>query len=248
MGDIFGKIGLALARYMSADAHVHSTAPATRTELLLAAVRPGDVVLVEGTSRFSVAIKYLTQSTWSHAAMYVGEIEGAARFVEADVAEGVRLVGAEEFAGFHTRICRPVGLDEAGRAEVTAYMIGCLGHKYDLRNVVDLCRYLLPLPLPQRLRRPALMLGSGEPTRAICSTLVARAFQAAKYPILPMIREESADSPECPGCTQEIFEAREVSFFVPRDFDVSPYFEIVKPSMPVGFSHRGIAWAGRGGG
>jgi hypothetical protein len=246
MGDIFGKVGVALARYMSQDAHIHSTAPATRTALLLAALMPADVVLVEGTSRFSVAIKYLTQSTWSHAAMYVGEIDGMPRFVEADVVDGVRLVGAEEFAGFHTRICRPAGLDAAGRDEVVRYMIGCLGHQYDLRNVLDLCRYLLPLPLPQKLRRPALMLGSGEPTRAICSTLVARAFQASKYPILPMIREESADSPECPGCTQEIFTAREVSFFVPRDFDVSPYFEIVKPSMPKGFAHRAIVWEGVG--
>ena len=244
MGNWFEAIGRKLARYMSAQAHVHSTAPATRTPLLLAALRPGDVVLVEGTSRFSLAIKYLTQSTWSHAAMYVGEIEGAPRFVEADVLDGVRMVGVEEFAGFHTRICRPVGMDEAGRAAVVKYMIGCLGYKYDLRNVVDLCRFLLPLPLPQKWRRRALMLGSGEPTRAICSVLVARAFQAQKFPILPLVKAFPAATPECPDCIAEIYRAREVSFFVPRDFDVSPYFEIVKPSLPVGFDYRAIAWEG----
>jgi cell wall-associated NlpC family hydrolase len=244
MGDIFGKIGFWLARHMSADAHIHSAAPATRSALLLMALRPGDVVLVEGTSRFSVAIKYLTQSTWSHAAMYVGEVDGVRRFVEADVIEGVRLVGVEEFAGFHTRICRPVGLDAAGRDAVVAFMIGCLGHQYDLRNVIDLCRYLLPVPLPQKWRRRALMLGSGEPTRAICSTLVARAFQSVKFPILPLVRAFPAATPACPDCIAEVFRAREVSFFVPRDFDVSPYFEIVKPSLPAGFDFRAIEWEG----
>jgi hypothetical protein len=244
MGNLFENAGRMLARYMSAQAHVHSTAPATRTPLLLAALRPADVVLVEGTSRFSLAIKYLTQSTWSHAAMYVGEIEGVPRFVEADVLDGVRMVGAEVFAGFHTRICRPVGMDEAGREAVVKYMIGCLGHKYDLKNVIDLCRFLLPLPVPLKWRRRALMLGSGEPTRAICSVLVARAFQAQKFPILPLVKAFPAATPECPDCIAEIFRAREVSFFVPRDFDVSPYFEIVKPSLPVGFDYRAIAWEG----
>ena len=39
-------------------------------------LQPGDVLLVEGNSRVSVAIKYLTQSTWSHAALYVGNAVG----------------------------------------------------------------------------------------------------------------------------------------------------------------------------
>ena len=33
----------------------------------------GDVLLVEGDQRVSVLIKYLTQSSWSHAALYVGD-------------------------------------------------------------------------------------------------------------------------------------------------------------------------------
>src|ERR1700731_4684261 len=35
------------------------------------------LLLVEGTSHISGVIKYLTQSTWSHAALYVGPIRGA---------------------------------------------------------------------------------------------------------------------------------------------------------------------------
>ncbi len=41
--------------------------------MIAATLRKGDVLLVEGTSRFSSAIKYLTQSTWSHAALYIGD-------------------------------------------------------------------------------------------------------------------------------------------------------------------------------
>jgi hypothetical protein len=36
-------------------------------------LQPADVLLVDGNQRLSSAIKYLTQSTWSHAALYVGE-------------------------------------------------------------------------------------------------------------------------------------------------------------------------------
>ena len=40
------------------------------------ALRPGDVILVSGSEKVSTAIKYLTQSTWSHAALFVGDVVG----------------------------------------------------------------------------------------------------------------------------------------------------------------------------
>ena len=36
-------------------------------------IRKGDVLLVDGDQRISEVIKYLTQSSWSHAALYVGD-------------------------------------------------------------------------------------------------------------------------------------------------------------------------------
>src|SRR6202045_5290195 len=36
-------------------------------------IRKGDVILVEGNERISECIKYLTQSSWSHAGLYVGD-------------------------------------------------------------------------------------------------------------------------------------------------------------------------------
>lgn len=71
MNTVLGWLGGHLARYLAREVHIHAAVPATRPERLLATLRPGDVLLVEGNSRVSTAIKYLTQSTWSHAALYV---------------------------------------------------------------------------------------------------------------------------------------------------------------------------------
>jgi len=70
---------------------------------LLACLKPADVLLVKGNSRVSTAIKYLTQSTWSHTALYVDAHLAEAGgnpdhcFIEADMVDGVRSVGIAEF-------------------------------------------------------------------------------------------------------------------------------------------------------
>lgn len=250
MGTLSGWFGALLAGYLSKEVHQHGSAPPTRAARLLATLEPGDVLLVEGHSRFSTAIKYLTQSTWSHAAMYVGasalvdkHVPTSHCFVEADVSEGVRTVGAEQFEGYHTRICRPVGLAADEITQLVAYVVARLGHQYDLRNVWDLARYLLPTPpVPLRFRRRMLSLGSGDPTRAICSTLIALAFQSIRYPILPLVDIIHRDAPDCPDCMDEIFRIRHHSLFAPRDFDVSPYFVVVKPTLAQGFNFHTLNW------
>lgn len=90
-----------------------------------------------------------------------------------------------------------------------------------------------------------LALGSGDPTRAICSTLIAQAFQSVRYPILPIIESIASNDPMCPGCIDEILHVRHHSLFVPRDFDVSPYFEVVKPALAPSFDHHALVWSDR---
>ena len=245
MNHLFAGLGRWLGRWLTQRRHVHGTSPPVGDDLLGATLRPGDVLLVEGQTRLSVAVKYLTQSTWSHAALYVGD-EGGRRhgFVEADVVEGVRLVGLENYAGLHCRICRPVGLTEADRARLIEFALARVGEQYDLRNVLDLMRYLLPTPpVPERWRRRMLALGSGDPTRAICSTLIAQCFQEIRYPVLPIIEVRPEARADCPDCVNEILHVRHYSLFVPRDFDVSPYFEVVKPTLALGFDYRRLDWA-----
>jgi len=137
-----------------------------------------------------------------------------------------------------------VGLNADEISAVTGFALSHVGDAYDLANVIDLARYLCPTPpVPTGWRRRMIALGSGEPTKAICSTLVAQAFQAIRYPILPAISQELIDDPRCKGCVRDILHIRHHSLFTPRDFDVSPYFQIVKPTIAQGFDHRSLNWA-----
>ena len=249
MGVALGWLGKRLASYLAKSRHVHDAGLADGPDQLLASLELGDVLLVEGNSRVSTAIKYLTQSTWSHAALYVGKQPGQTGeasdrcFVEADIVDGVRCVAVDEFRGLNTRICRPVGLSVDDCQRLTAFAMARLGNQYDLRNVIDLARYLLPTPpVPARFRRHLLSLGSGDPTRAICSTLIAQAFQSIRYPILPVIDTRSTARPDCPGCVEEIHRVRHHSLFAPRDFDVSPYFQIIKPTLTASFDYKQLNW------
>lgn len=247
------RVGELLSAYLTKTLPTHTTSAPTDPLKLMACLRPGDVVLVEGQSRISVAVKYLTQSSWSHAALYVGPCAGRTDalglplcFIEADLREGVRAVSISVFDGLHCRICRPVGLSTDEIDALIQFAEDRLGHQYDLKNVVDLARYLIPVPpVPVRWRRRMLALGSGDPTRAICSTLIALAFQSVRYPILPEIESVPSLDPLCPGCMDEILHVRHHSLFVPRDFDVSPYFEVVKPALACGFDYRSLRWKER---
>lgn len=242
-------LGSLLAKYLNKETHQHGPIPAHTSEQLLAALRVGDVLLVEGNRRVSTAIKYLTQSTWSHAALFIGADHDFAVpsdhcFVEADTMDGVRTVGMDAFRGLNTRICRPVGLAHADCQQVIDHAMARLGNQYDLRNVWDLARYLIATPpVPLAYRRRLLALGSGDPSRAICSTLIAQAFQSIRYPILPIVELQATDSPLCPGCVREVMHIRHHSLFAPRDFDISPYFQVMKVGLDVDFDYRTLPWA-----
>lgn len=232
-------IGRLLAAYLETETGRYRSYSVLPQEALARALRPGDVLLVEGNTRISTAIKYLTLSTWSHAAFFVGPDAPGAELIEADLRNGVHTVPLAKYAGFNTRICRAVGLKPPELDRVVDHMRASLGRSYDLRNIVDLARYLLPQPpVPQRWRRRMLALGSGDPTRAICSTVIAEAFQSVRYPILPEITQDCPDA-RC----REILHIRHHSLFVPRDFDLSPYFRVVKPTIEAGFDPYRLTWA-----
>ena len=119
-----------------------------------------------------------------------------------------------------------------------------IGYTYDTRNVIDLARYLFPTPpIPVRWRRHMLSLGSGDPTRAICSSLIAQAFQSVPYPILPEVtRAPGRAAAASTYSRSEILHIRNHTLFTPRDFDLSPYFAVVKPTLESDFDYRKIVW------
>ncbi|WP_448968294.1 hypothetical protein, partial [Klebsiella grimontii] len=92
------------------------------------------------------------------------------------------------------------GLSEAERHQVVQFAIERIGLQYDTRNIIDLARYLMTTPpIPSRWRRRMIALGSGNPTRAICSTLIAQAFQSVRYPIIPSVTTTDGASQDTNG-------------------------------------------------
>jgi hypothetical protein len=247
---LLDRIGRLIAARLERPSSGHKPFAPPDTETLYRNLRPADVLLVDGNQKVSTAIKYLTQSTWSHAAIFVGTLAGQVTqqgeplsLIEANLGDGVVAVPVSKYASFNTRICRPVSLTELEQQGVVRFALDRLGQQYDTRNIVDLARYLFPTPpVPVRWRRQMLALGSGEPTRFICSTLIAQAFQSVRYPILPTTELRPIGSTLDDNGCREILHIRHHSLFAPRDFDLSPYFEIIKPTIRSDFDHHRLLW------
>ena len=235
-------------------------------------IKKGDVILVDGNQRVSEVIKYLSQSLWSHAAIYIGDelwrrspaLVGvlAARYgadarhllVEALVEEGVIAAPLSKYIDCNIRVCRPYNLRREDLQTVLDDVIAQIGYRYDVKNLIDLARYFFPVTLvPRRLRRTALEFGNGVPTRVICSSMIARAFGKVRYPILPQVIRNDAPSPRGlldwitrrPVQPGALFRSHPITLTTPRDFDISPYFEVVKFNIleDMQFDYRKIRWA-----
>src|SRR2546425_10924228 len=196
MNPVLRGMGGRLATYLAQPIRGGQTATAS-LEQLGAALKPGDVLLVEGSTRVSVAIKYLTQSTWSQAMFYIGDAleppalgESPRVLVEADMLYGIRAVPLSDVSGMNTRIRRPVGLSKEDLQAVIRFTVSHIGGRYDLKNGFDLARYLVPTPpVPGRWRRPMIAFRRGGPTPANFPTPVAQGFHAGHYPNPPPLKE-----------------------------------------------------------
>jgi hypothetical protein len=252
---MFGR----LEAYLSAKILQFLSQPSSRyapffapaPDVIRNALKPGDVILIEGNSRLSAIIKFLTQSTWSHAALYVGDRPGDNApdgepnvLLEAEVDTGVVTVPLSKYFGFNMRICRPVGLDEEATKKVVDYALARIGKLYDSKQIVDLARYLFPYPpVPVWFRRRMLAIGSGDPTKAICSTLIAEAFASIRYPILPESMSINGKTYGiAPYVKSENEHIRKHGLYTPRDFDISPFFSIIKPTIAAGFDFHAVPW------
>jgi len=238
-------------------------------------IRKGDVVLIEGDNRISVVIKYLTQSSWSHAALYIGDEllrhggelaertrrdfgAGAEHLIVEALPRGVIAAPLAKYIDYNMRLVRPHRLRPEHLKQIIDEAIGAIGWQYDLRNVLDLLRYLLPVHIvPLRLRRDALHFGSGQPTEVICSSLLGRLFARVGFPVLPQVDFPESDPDgrrsgilgRVLGHESEhftgLFRMRHPTLLTPRDFDLSPYFEVVKFNAIASgaFDYERIHWA-----
>lgn len=203
-------------------------------------VRPCDVLLIEGRSRVSNVIKQITQSPWTHSCIYIGRIHDieddalreklTAHFdgsfneplvVEGYLGKGTIVSPLEMYRKDHIRICRPRGLSRKDAQQVISYSILQLGTQYNVRQIIDLARFLVPWSfIPGRWRSSLFSKHAGESTKTVCSTMIAQAFSSVEFPILPLIKKHEETGIE--------LIQRNPKLFTPRDFDYSPFFEIIK--------------------
>ncbi|KZY31639.1 MULTISPECIES: YiiX/YebB-like N1pC/P60 family cysteine hydrolase [unclassified Oleiphilus] len=203
-------------------------------------IKPGDVILIEGRSRVSDVIKTITQSCWSHAALYIGrlhEIEDPTTrqkvkeyfdgqpdvqlIVESELGMGTLVRPLSTYDREHMRICRPRDLTYGDAQKVINYAVGRLGTDYDIRQIFDLLRFLFPwLVMPRKWRSSLFTSHVGTTTKTVCSTMIAEAFASIQYPILPLVKRSEQHE-------VKIYR-RNPKLCTPSDFDYSPYFDIIK--------------------
>jgi len=225
-------------------------------------IRPGDVLLIEGQSRISEIIRRFTQSPWTHAALYVGRLhdiedhdlrkivvhhmkkkENVRLVIEGMLDQGTVVTPLNNYRHNHIRICRPIGISPTDAEHVIAFTIKSLGQSYNIRQLFDLARFLLPWSiLPRRWGSSLFHTSSGEPESGVCSSLIAEAFLKAKFPILPFLKPDEKAGIE--------LVQRNPHLYTPKDFDYSPYFEIIKYPLlsaeeVIPYYHR-LPWAAEG--
>lgn len=221
------------------EAPIEGLNPLCDFERLRFELRPGDVILAAGRSRVAKVISQITQSAWTHSVIYIGRIydiddlklrevvkehfkgdPDTQLIIEGMLGQGTIVVPLENYKKEHLRICRPRGLSRQDAQEVIRYVVNDLGKDYDLRQIFDLARFLFPWTiLPRRWRSSLFEAGAGDSTKLVCSTMIANAFQRVNFPIVPIVNTVGE---------KLSFKKQNTRLITPRDFDYSPYFEIIK--------------------
>lgn len=253
---LFRKVVNWLRRDVVEPSHLYSNVRRLSFE-----VEPGDVLLVEGRSRVSQVIKTVTQTNWTHSAIYIGrlvDIEDLslresirAHFdgdsteqllIESMLGQGTIVTPLKEYEGEHLRVCRPVGLSSDDQLAVIRFAAAQLGKPYDVRQLLDLARFFFPYGiLPRRWRSTLFESKAGEATRHVCSSMMAEAYSSVGFPVLPFIERHPDGS--------MVLYKRNPRLFTPRDFDYSPYFDVLKfPYLDRGdvAAYRTLPWSESG--
>jgi len=220
--------------------HERPGIPLCDFEHLYLAIRPCDVLLVEGRSRVSDIIKNVTQTIWTHSALCIGRLQdiadpalraliekfyngdpGEQLIIEALLGQGTLVNPLSKYRGEHLRICRPRNLSSEDNRHIIDFAARHLGSDYDFRQMVDLARFMYPYGiLPRRWRSTLFEYHAGIPTRSVCSSMIAAAFANVHYPVMPLVRRGEDGK-------LQLFK-RNPRLYTPRDFDTSPYFDIIK--------------------
>ncbi len=228
-----------VAKILVKDQEV-SVVPQCDFERFLFELRLCDVILLEGRSRVSEVIKTITLSCWTHSALYIGrlndiedlELRRLAKsyypgspddqlIIESLLGEGTIISPLKKYQYDNIRICRPRDLSPRDAQKVMGTAVQYLGSKYSTRQLFDIARFMFPYGiLPRRWRSSLFRHHAGESTRTICSTMIVESFASAHYPVLPVIQRTKENKLK--------WFRRNANIITPRDFDYSPFFDIIK--------------------
>lgn len=220
-------------------------------------IRSCDVILIEGRSRISDVIKRVTQSAWSHSALYAGRLftfeneelrnkiqkelncpDNEQILIEGILGKGIVATRLSNYRDDHIRICRPQGLSIQDGQKIISFALSRLGKEYDVRHILDLALFLLPWNIiPRRWQLSLFKETSKESNREICSSFIAEAFDSVHFPVLPV---QTIDEKQ-----NIMLSTRNPRLYTPRDFDYSPYFEIIKYplfELAHGAVYRHLPW------
>jgi hypothetical protein len=172
--------------------------------------------------------------------------------------DGVVTSPLDKYLDFNVRICRPHQLRAEHLRIILDDAIEAIGWRYDLRNMLNLAlRLPLESLLPGRFPLEDLRLGSGVEGTVICTSLLGRHFRKVRFPVLPTVSFPEKDQapvalarrfglfPRRRRRARGVYRPRHPTLITPRDFDMSPYFDIVKFNA-IGnrdFDYVDIRWA-----
>ena len=208
-------------------------------DTILKIVQPADVLLIQWHSRMSSIIAHLSQSPWTHAVLYIGKItdmkdpllkQSILNHYHGDlneplilggvVAKVARISPLKHYQKQHIRICRAIEITEQQKQQVLHRALSAIGYEPTNRQIWNLvklmlCRTLLPQGLFDRLFK-----SHGYLKPQIYASIIAEAFDSARFPIMPLITRQ--------GSGQYQISPKDVRTITPKDFDESPYFETIK--------------------
>jgi hypothetical protein len=193
-------------------------------EVLKRTLRPGDIILIDGDYWVSDWIKVFSYHTWTHCAMWVGDspalppgvnkefVQPGGNIVEAMMKEGVIVTSLEKYRDFNLRICRPMGMARNDLRRVIQFVLEHVGSGYDEDNVTQFVHFTFANDYD-----PTRSMGNVEQSRYTCSSLLASAFESVGFPVLHFFDKVS-----------ESHVAYHATHIQPKDFDLSPNFQVIK--------------------
>ena len=135
--------------------------PLSDIEQLAQNLKAADVVLVEGLTRVSDVIRWVTHSPWTHAALHIGRLDqiddpalravverhyqgpsNVPLLIESYLNEGTIVQPISFYSRHHLRIARPRDLKPEDTSAVVAHAISRVGVPYNVRQIFDLLRFL----------------------------------------------------------------------------------------------------------